>query len=108
MATAELAAALPVLVLLLGAVLAAVSLAGDQVRAMDAAREAARALARGDPGAAERYGRMVAPQARIVVSRAGPQVTAEARLSARPLGGLLPQITIVERAVAAAEPDGSP
>ena len=50
-ATAELAVALPALVVVLAIALAALDLGLDQVRCLDAAREGARLLARGDaPG----------------------------------------------------------
>src|SRR6266567_850350 len=52
MVTAELATALPVLVLLALVAVMIVGLAQARVRCADAAREAARAIARGDPGAA--------------------------------------------------------
>jgi hypothetical protein len=50
-ATAELAVALPTLVLVLAAALAAVDLGVAQVRCVDAARLGARLLARGEPPA---------------------------------------------------------
>ncbi|TFD49302.1 hypothetical protein E3T55_11495 [Cryobacterium frigoriphilum] len=46
--TAELAAVLPAVVLLLGLCLGAVQVAGQQVRLTDAAADSARALARGE------------------------------------------------------------
>lgn len=48
-ATAEVAVALPALVLVLGVALAALDLGVAQVRCVDAARTGARLLARGDP-----------------------------------------------------------
>ncbi len=71
MATAELAVALPVVVLVLVVCLSAVRWGVDQVRCVDAARVVARELARGDPQAqAVAHGRQAAPaQARIEVSR---------------------------------------
>ncbi|MCU1443627.1 MAG: hypothetical protein JWQ59_1777 [Cryobacterium sp.] len=47
--TAEFATVLPAVVLVLGFCLGAVQLVGQQVRLTDAAADAARALARGDP-----------------------------------------------------------
>jgi hypothetical protein len=108
MVTAELAAALPVLVLLVAVALALVNLSAQRVRAMDAAREAARVAARADPAAALRYGRLVDPNAAISLSRSGETVRAEARLTVHVLGGWLPSLTIVEGAVAAAEPGSAP
>ena len=48
MATAEVAVALPALVLLVAAAMTAVSMVTAQLRCVDAAREAARAAARGE------------------------------------------------------------
>jgi Flp pilus assembly protein TadG len=62
MVTAETAVVLPVLLLVLAAAVAAVVVVGQQLRCVDAAREAARAAARGDPPAA----------VRAIATRAGP------------------------------------
>lgn len=107
MVTVELAAALPVLMLLLGVALAAVSVAGQRVRAADAAREAARAAARGDSATALRLAGDAAPGAAVSISRSGDRVTARVRIAVHPMGGWLPAVQIAEQAVAAAEPDGS-
>ena len=62
MATAELAAAIPTLVLVLFVALSALATVTDQVRCVDAARATARALARGDDQAvALAAGRRLAP-----------------------------------------------
>lgn len=106
MVTAELAAALPVLMVLLGAALAVVSIAGQRVRAADAAREAARAAARGDSAAAARLATQAAPGAAVTITRSGDRVVAQVRIAVHPIGGWLPGVQVVERAVAAAEPDG--
>lgn len=105
MVTAELAAALPVLMILLGVALAAVAVAGQRVRAADAAREAARAAARGDPSAASRLAAEAAPGAVVMISRSGERVVAQVTVAVHPMGGWLPAVHVVERAVAAAEPD---
>lgn len=107
MVTAELAAALPVLMVLLGVALAAVALAGQRVRAADAAREAARAAARGDAEAATHLAAEASPGARVSISRSGDQVVAQVRLAVHPMGSWLPAVTVVERAVAAVEPDNT-
>lgn len=104
MVTAELAACLPVLILVLGVALAAVSVVSARVRVQDAAREAARACARGDQVAARRLTERVAPGATLSTARAGDDVVATVRLTTRPLGGLLPSFTVEGQAVAAAEP----
>jgi Flp pilus assembly protein TadG len=107
MVTAELAACLPVLVLILAAALTAVSVVGARVRLQDAAREAARASARGDPGAGHRLAAAAAPGARVSVSRSAGDVVAIASARVHPLGGWLPSFTVTERAVAAVEPAAS-
>ncbi len=77
MATAELAAALPVVVLLLVVCLAAVSLGTDQVRCIDAARSAVRLMARGESDAAVRAEAVRAgPRAALVATaRSGDRVS---------------------------------
>ncbi len=77
MATAELAVAMPAVVLVLAVVLGAVSLGLDEVRCVDAARAGARAAARGDSAAAVRVeaGRAAPAGARVVVRTAGSRVT---------------------------------
>jgi hypothetical protein len=102
--TAELAACLPVLVLVLAVALTAVAAVGARVRVQDAAREAARAAARGDCTAARRLALQLAPGARVELQASGADVVAEVRLAVHPLGGILPGIVLDERAVAAAEP----
>ncbi len=108
MVTAELAAGLPVLVALVLVALAAVSVAGQQVRAQDAAREAVRAAARGDDGTARRLAAAAVPAAgRVSIARSGDEVIATVTVVVHPLAGWLPAITISARAVAAAEPDAT-
>jgi hypothetical protein len=104
MVTAELAAALPVLVALLAVALTAVSVVAARVRLQDAAREAARAAARGDPATGLRLARESAPGATVEVGRGGGAVTAVVRSTVHPLGQWLPAFTVSERAVAALEP----
>lgn len=70
MVTAELAVAMPAVVVLLVVALAALSLAIDQVRCVDAARAAARSAARGDDGAtAEATSAAAAPVGATVTVR---------------------------------------
>src|SRR5664279_790083 len=104
MVTAELAACLPVLVLLLAVALSAVSVASLRVRAEDAAREAARAAARGDSSAAIRLAHDAAPDVHVQLSESGSEVTAVASIHARLLLLFLPMVTVREQAVAAREP----
>ncbi len=77
MVTAELAAAFPALVLVIAVAVGGVGAGIDQIRCVDAARLAARALARGDPQAAVvATARSAAPAgARIAVSATGSIVT---------------------------------
>lgn len=100
-----MAAALPVLMILLGAALSAVSVAAQRVRAADAAREAARAAARGDAATGSRLALQAAPGASVNISRAGDRVVARVRVAVHPMGGWLPALHVVEQAVAATEPD---
>jgi Flp pilus assembly protein TadG len=105
--TAELAACLPVLMLVLAVALTAVSAVSARVRLQDAAREAARAAARGDPGAARRLAAAAAPGSRLTLTADATDVVAVVRTTVRPLAGFLPAMAITERAVAAVEPTGA-
>lgn len=104
MVTAELAACLPVLVLLLAAAISAVAVVSARVHAQDAAREAARAASRDDTGAARRLADRAAPGAQVSIVRDGDEVTARIRLRVEPLGDLFPGLVVSADAVAAAEP----
>jgi hypothetical protein len=106
--TAETAAALPVLVVVLVAAVWAVGAAAAQLRCTDAAREAARALARGDGiGTSRALAVAVAPAgAAVRVSVEGDLV--RVRVSAltplpAPLAGLVPAPTVSGSAVAMRE-----
>jgi Flp pilus assembly protein TadG len=107
-ATAELALAIPLLLSLTVGLVWLLTVGAAQVRMVDAAREAARAAARGDPvGEAESRGEQVAPPGSTVsvVSR-GDRVVSTATGSVRPPGGLLgflPRVRLRAEAVAAAE-----
>ena len=114
MATAELAIAIPTLVLVLFVALSALATVTDQVRCVDAARATARALARGDDQAsALAVGKPLAPPgAAFAVSAAGSgsgaEVTVVVRGRAAPgLGWLGSRATPTGRAVAAMETVGS-
>ena len=104
MVTAELAACLPVLVLVLAVALTAISVVAARVRAQDAAREAARAAARGDRAAARVLAGRAAPGATVDIRPDGTETTAVVRVTVHPLGDWLPSFTVVERSVAATEP----
>ncbi|MEV1287756.1 TadE family type IV pilus minor pilin [Micromonospora sp. NPDC049679] len=104
--TAELAAGLPALVLLLLAGLTAVSAVTTKAQCVDAAREAALAASRGEPGAAAGE-RAAPPGAAISVSVDGDVATATVRAPVRALGARLSRLTVEAVAVAAVEP-GAP
>lgn len=102
MATAELAVVLPVLVLVVALAVTAIRAGIDQIRLVDAARLAARSLARGDPpGQAVALAGRGAPEgARVSVeftgAPAGVTVVVESRAGG--LGGLLPSWQLSARA----------
>ena len=105
MVTAELAAALPVLVLVLAVAVSAVSVSAARIRAQDAAREAARAAARGDSARALSLARAVAPGVQISIVRTADQVVATATIHQHLLASWLPAVTVTAQAVAALEPE---
>lgn len=107
MVTAETAMVLPVLVLLALVGVAAVGVGQARVRCADAAREAARAIARGDPGAAPVLARMAAGRpVTLSTSSDGTDTAVTVRIQLHP-ARWLGSITITETAVAATEPDSS-
>lgn len=108
-ATAEAAAVLPVLVLFAMGLAWLVALGGTQVRALDAARETARAVARGeDPATSLDLGRRVAtPGARISVEEHDDTVAVTVDAPVRGPGGIfgsLPTYHARATAIAAQEP----
>lgn len=101
---------LPVLVVLAAALAWLVALGVTQVKVVDAAREAARSLARSDSEAsALAIGRQVAPeQARFSVRREAGEVVVTVSARVRGPGGVfqfLPGFQARATAVAATEPD---
>jgi len=107
-ATAELVAVLPVLVAAVLGMVWVLSLGVAQVRTVDAAREAARAVARGDdPGIATSRAEQVGPGGTaITVSRSASRVRASAVALVHGPGGLfgfLPGVRLHAEAVAATE-----
>jgi hypothetical protein len=105
--TAEIAVALPALVLVIAVALWGVSAAAAQVACIDAARAGARAAARGEPMPAVQAAVIQAapPGARVAARRNGDltRVEVTAQVRAPVLSGL-PPIVVRERAVAATEP----
>ena len=107
--TAEAAVILPVLVLFALGLAWLVALGATQVRALDAARETARAVARGeDPDTSLGLGRRVAtPKARISVRDEGETVLVTVDAPVRGPGGIftfLPAYHAHAEAVAVQEP----
>lgn len=99
---------LPLLVAVTMGLVWLLSVGAAQVRVVDAARETARAVARGDDaGAATSRGERVGPDGtRVSVERAGEQIVATAVAHVAGPGGLLgwlPGVTVDARAVALAE-----
>ena len=108
--TAETAVTLPALAAVLLASLWSVAAVTAQVRCVDAARVAARALARGEPTAwSVAAARRAAPAgAKVAVSRSAGLVVVEVTATARapgPWSGAVPGLTLRGRAVA--EEEGS-
>ncbi|MBO3740799.1 TadE family type IV pilus minor pilin [Actinoplanes flavus] len=102
--TAEFAAGLPALMVLLSAGITAVTAVATRMQCLDAAREAALSAARGEPSTAAV--RMAPEGAAIRVSEGGETVTAEVSAPVRILGSDLPGMTVQASASAAREPDG--
>ena len=104
--TAELAAGLPALMLLLLAGLTGVGAVTAKGQCVDAAREGALAAARGEPGAPA-AARVAPAGASIVVSAGAEVVTVTVEAPVRLLGGMLPRMTVGATARAAMEPSGA-
>jgi hypothetical protein len=107
MATAELAVVLPALVLVVAAALTAVSVLLAQLRCVDAAREGARAAARGESAEVVRSAAArVAPAAAAVDIRPdGDAVRVTVSATAGRGDGLLPTFRVTATAVALREPE---
>lgn len=85
MVSAELALAIPALLLVLMLCMVGLGIGADHLRATDAARAGARAAARGDdPAEARAAAAVIAPSgSQIVVSVVGEQVTVQVTAPAR-------------------------
>ncbi|RYB90190.1 pilus assembly protein [Nocardioides glacieisoli] len=107
-ATAELALGIPLLVALTAGLVWMLAVGAAQVRVIDASREAARAVARGDDVAsAEAVALRIAPDgARVRFEVGDTQVTVTTRARITGPGGLLgslPGVTVSAEAVALVE-----
>lgn len=112
MVTAETATVLPLLIALTLSLGWLISLGVAQVRCLDAAREAARLVARGDAAEARVVAQQAAPGgADVTIADSGDLVTVTVSVQARaqlPLLAQLPAIEISASAVSAVEgADGS-
>ncbi len=106
--TAELAMSLPLLVAVTVGLVWLLAIGADQLRAVDAARETARAVARGDStGEAVAAGQRIAPDgARIAVSSGSGEVRVTVTGEVAGPGGLfdfLPAVRLHAQAVSVAE-----
>jgi TadE-like protein len=106
MVTAETAVVLPVLLLVLAGAVAAVTVVGAQMRCVDAAREGARAAARGDdPAAVTEVVRRVAPEgAHVIAIHDGEDVRVTVTVDVPPLGPVPLEVEVSAEAVARLEP----
>lgn len=103
--TVEAAIALAAFVLVLAMTLGGVSAMADQVRCVDAAREAARLAARGEQDEAHSAAKRIAPRdAEVTITMNGEHI--EVHVNATPAAGLLPGIHLHAEAFAVREPDG--
>jgi len=96
MVTAELAVAIPVVVLVLVACLAGLNAAVEQVRCVDAARLGSRAAARGDsPGRVHDLARRGAPDGAVVtVAQHGGDAVVTVRARVGGWGGVVPSWSV--------------
>jgi hypothetical protein len=106
--TAELALGIPLLVALTAGLVWMLAVGAAQVRVIDASREAARAVARGDDvGSAQGVAVRIAPEgSRVQVEAGGPEVVVTTTVRVTGPGGLLgslPGVTVTARAVAVVE-----
>lgn len=108
MVTAETAVVLPVLLFVLACAVAVVTVLGAQLRCLDAAREGARAAARGEPdGAISRLVDQLAPDGAVArVSADGDAVRVTVTVRVAPAGALPFAVTLSGSALAIREPGG--
>ncbi len=110
MVTAETAVVLPVLLLVLAGAIAALTVVGAHLRCLDAAREGARAAARGDDAAEVRaVAARAAPEgATTTVALAEGRVEVTVTAEVAPLGPVSPAVEVSASAVAELEPGAVP
>ncbi|TQM64511.1 TadE family type IV pilus minor pilin [Humibacillus xanthopallidus] len=110
MVTAELAVAIPAVVLVLAICLAGVTAGIDQIRCVDAARLAARSAARGDTSGAVRAAALsAAPRgATVALAVEGATVTVTVEARSGGWGGVLPSWGLVAHATASRESGSGP
>jgi hypothetical protein len=102
----EAALALCSLVLVLALAVGAVAAAGAHLRCVDAAREAARLVARGEPDRARRAAESIAPSgASVAIQVAGDEVTVQVAIDN---AGRIPGLTVSGRALGVLEPAALP
>lgn len=108
MVTAEVALALPALVIVVVALITVVVAVAAQLRCVAAAREGARAAARGEPAAVvQQLARKAAPDGAQVSVRPGSEtVTVVVTATVRPLGIRIAEIRVDGQATALQEPGG--
>lgn len=105
--TVEAALALCSLVVVLALSLAAVGAVSAQLRCIDAAREAARLIARGEQERGEQAARRLSPgDAEVRIEVLGDEVSVE--VVADPVGSLLPGVEVSAEAFAVVEPGAVP
>jgi Flp pilus assembly protein TadG len=106
MVTAETALVLPVLLLVLAGAVAVLTVVGAQLRCVDAAREGARAAARGEPASAvTRLVTGAAPDgARATVSVDGEEVVVSVAAEVAPLGPVPLRVRVAAEATSRLEP----
>lgn len=106
MVTVELAAALPVLVLIAGVLLSGIVVLGESTRVQDAAGEAARLYARGDTTNAHAAVASLAPGSSVDVTRSGADVQVTVTRPVHLFAHWLPAVRVTGRAVSVVEPTG--
>jgi Flp pilus assembly protein TadG len=106
MVTAETAVVLPVLLLVLAGAVAAVTVVGAQLRCVDAAREGARAAARGEESAVVQAvaGRAAPEGAVVTVASTGAAVVVTVTAEVAPLGPVPLRVRVEASATAQREP----